>query len=168
MSTARAEAPLAHEAFRQRQKAAQLDGLSYKSVRVAWTDLGKGKPVILLHGIPTWSFLYNEVIALLAQHNRVIAPDFLGHGYSDRRDFFDRSLLAQTDMIILLMDHLGIKRASFVGHDKRRRLRFLADRRHDRARKSELALQIAKGGRGLFSLRSTTRTLQQGTADARV
>ena len=73
--------------------------------------------VILLHGIPTWSFLYNEVIALLAQHNRVIAPDFLGHGYSDRRDFFDRSLLAQTDMIILLLDHLGIERASFVGHD---------------------------------------------------
>ena len=117
MSTARAAAPLMHEAFRQRQKAAQLDGLSYKSVRVAWTDLGKGKPVILLHGIPTWSFLYNEVIELLAQHNRVIAPDFLGHGYSDRRDFFDRSLLAQTDMIILLMNHLGIPRASFVGHD---------------------------------------------------
>jgi pimeloyl-ACP methyl ester carboxylesterase len=58
---------------------------------------------------------YNEVIPLLAQHNRVIAPDFLGHGYSDKRDFFDRSLLAQTAMIILLMDHLGIGRADFVG-----------------------------------------------------
>jgi hypothetical protein len=66
MSTAHAVAPLTHEAFRQRQEAAQPDGLSYKSVRVAWTDLGKGEPVILLHGIPTWSFLYNEVIPLLA------------------------------------------------------------------------------------------------------
>ena len=74
MSTAYAAAPLTHEAFRQRQKAAQLDGLTYKSVRVAWTDLGKGEPVILLHGIPTWSFLYNEVIPQLAQHNALSRP----------------------------------------------------------------------------------------------
>jgi pimeloyl-ACP methyl ester carboxylesterase len=117
MPTARAPAPLAHDAFRQRQRSAELDGLSYKPLRVAWTDLGQGAPVILLHGIPTWSFLYNEVIPPLAETARVIAPDFLGHGYSDRRDFFDRSLLAQTAMIMRLMDHLGIERADFVGHD---------------------------------------------------
>ena len=117
MPTGRARAPLTHDAFRQRQKSVELDGLSYKPLRVAYTDVGTGDPVILLHGIPTWSFLYNEVIPLLAETARVIAPDFLGHGYSDRRDFFDRSLLAQTGMIIRLMDHLGIERADFVGHD---------------------------------------------------
>ena len=117
MSTAVSATPLSHEAFRQRQRAAELDGLSYKPLRVAWTDVGEGEPVILLHGIPTWSFLYNDVIPLLAPDRRVIAPDFLGHGYSDRRDFFDRSLLAQTAMIIRLMDHLGLERADFVGHD---------------------------------------------------
>jgi haloalkane dehalogenase len=117
MPTAQAEPPLTHDAFRQRQKSVQLDGLSYKSLRVAWTDLGQGEPVILLHGIPTWSFLYNDVIPLLAPYHRMIAPDLLGHGYSDKRDLFDRSLLAQTDMVIRLMDHLGIKRATLVGHD---------------------------------------------------
>ena len=70
-----------------------------------------------MHGIPTWSYLYNDVIPLLAPSVRIIAPDFLGHGYSDRRDFIDRSLVAQTAMIIKLMDHLGIERAHFVGHD---------------------------------------------------
>ncbi len=108
---------LTHEAFRQRQKSADLDRLSYRPLRVAWTELGAGDPVILLHGIPTWSYLYNDVIPLLSPHLRVIAPDFLGHGYSDRRDFFDRSLLAQTAMILRLMDHLGLERAHFVGHD---------------------------------------------------
>lgn len=109
--------PLSHEAFRRRQKSAELYGLSYKPLRVAWTELGEGEPVILLHGIPTWSFLYNEVIPRVGEHVRVIAPDFLGHGYSDRRDFFDRSLVAQTAMIIRLMDHLDIGQATFVGHD---------------------------------------------------
>ena len=109
--------PFSHQDFRRRQVAAELPGLSYRPLRVAWTDLGQGNPVILLHGIPTWSFLYNEVIPQLAAAHRVIAPDFLGHGYSDRRDFFDRSLLAQTTMILRLMDHLDIERASIVGHD---------------------------------------------------
>ncbi len=108
---------LTHEKFRKRQDTAMLDGLSYRPLRVAWTDVGRGEPVILLHGIPTWSYLYNDVIPLLTPRLRVIAPDFLGHGYSDRRDFFDRSLLAQTAMILRFMDHLGLERAHFVGHD---------------------------------------------------
>jgi pimeloyl-ACP methyl ester carboxylesterase len=112
-----AATPLDHEAFRRRQITAEFNGLSYKPLRVAWTDIGQGEPVILLHGIPTWSFLYNDVIPLLAPAHRVIAPDFLGHGYSDKRDFFDRSLLAQTGMILRLMDHLELDRAHFIGHD---------------------------------------------------
>ena len=59
MSTAVSAAPLSHEAFRRRQKSAELDGLTYNPLRVAYTDAGEGEPVILLHGIPTWSFLYN-------------------------------------------------------------------------------------------------------------
>lgn len=108
---------LTHEVFRKRQRSAEVSGLSYRPLTVAWTEVGEGEPVILLHGIPTWSYLYNDVIPLLAPRVRIIAPDFLGHGYSDRRDFFDRSLVAQTAMIIKLMDHLQIERAHFVGHD---------------------------------------------------
>lgn len=108
---------ITHQEFRERQQSAELDRLSYRALKVTWTDIGRGDPIILLHGIPTWSYLYNDVIPLLSPHLRVIAPDFLGHGYSDKRDFFDRSLLAQTAMILRLMDHLGIERAHFVGHD---------------------------------------------------
>ncbi len=117
MSAARVQTPLSYQEFRKRQKRTSLAGLSYRPLDVAWTDIGQGEPIVLLHGIPTWSFLYNEAIPHLADTFRVIAPDFLGHGYSDKRDFFDRSLLAQTEMILRLMDHLGLRRAHFVGHD---------------------------------------------------
>jgi haloalkane dehalogenase len=107
----------AHEIFREGQRAVELEGLGPLSLRMAYTDAGSGEPVVLLHGIPTWSFLYAEVIPLLEPHCRVLAPDFLGHGWSDRRDRFDRSLTAQTAAVLALLDALEIERATFVGHD---------------------------------------------------
>jgi pimeloyl-ACP methyl ester carboxylesterase len=106
-----------HRDFRQRQKKLVLDGLCYLPLSVAYTDLGRGEPVLLLHGIPTWSYLYHDAIPLLAPHCRVLAPDFLGHGYSDRRDRFDRSLRAQTQMILGFLDALGLEKVTVVGHD---------------------------------------------------
>ncbi len=103
--------------FRAAQKTIELDGLAHLPLRVAYTDVGTGEPVILLHGIPTWSYLYHEVIPIMSPHCRILAPDFLGHGYSDRRDCFDRSLQAQTSMILRFMDFLGIEQATIVGHD---------------------------------------------------
>jgi haloalkane dehalogenase len=107
----------AHERFRAGQRALELTGLGPLTLRMAYTDAGAGHPVVLLHGIPTWSFLYAEVIPRLERGCRVIAPDFLGHGWSDRRDRFDRSLRAQTDAVLALLDALEIERATLVGHD---------------------------------------------------
>ncbi len=106
-----------HHAFRARQRSVVLNGLSYLPLTVAYTDVGAVEPVVLLHGIPTWSYLYHDVIPLLSPHIRVIAPDFLGHGYSDRRDRFDRSLRAQTRMILGLLDALELDQVTIVGHD---------------------------------------------------
>lgn len=106
-----------HEHFRERQRHVSLSGLAHVDLDLAYTDVGEGDPVILLHGIPTWSFLYHDVIPRLAEHHRVLAPDFLGHGWSDRRDRFDRSLVAQTAAVLAFMDALGLERASVVGHD---------------------------------------------------
>ena len=106
-----------YKAFRARQKSLSLAGLAPMPLTVAYTDVGKGDPVLLLHGIPTWSYLYHDVIPLLEPHCRVLAPDFLGHGYSDRRDRFDRSLRAQRDMILKFLDALGLEKVTIVGHD---------------------------------------------------
>ena len=106
-----------HEDFVARQKHVTLDAVAHVPMDIAFTDIGEGPPLILMHGIPTWSFLYHEVLDRLAMTNRVIAPDFIGHGMSDQRDLFDRSLRAQRDMIVSLMNALNLSSATLVGHD---------------------------------------------------
>ncbi|GGX71172.1 oxidoreductase [Tateyamaria omphalii] len=106
-----------HEDFVARQKHITLDAVAHIPIDIAYSDLGEGPLLIVMHGIPTWSFLYHEVLDRLAKTNRVIAPDFIGHGMSDQRDLFDRSLRAQRDMIVSLMNALDISNAALVGHD---------------------------------------------------
>lgn len=49
-----------------------------------YLDEGVGDPVLLLHGEPTWAFLYRKVIAELAGSTRCLAPDYFGFGRSDK------------------------------------------------------------------------------------
>ena len=53
------------------------------SARVHYVDEGSGPPLLLLHGNPTWSFLYRDVIAGLRDRFRCIAPDLPGFGLSE-------------------------------------------------------------------------------------
>ena len=84
---------------------------------VSYIDEGAGEPVILIHGIPTWGYLWHKLIPVLSEQNRVIAPDLIGFGYSDKSDNFDRSIARQTEMIDALMEKMGIEQANIVAHD---------------------------------------------------
>jgi haloalkane dehalogenase len=53
--------------------------------RMHYVDEGEGDPVVLLHGNPTWGFLYRDVIApLVGSGHRVIVPDMIGFGLSEK------------------------------------------------------------------------------------
>ena len=84
---------------------------------VSYIDEGQGAPVILLHGIPTWGYLWADVLPELARSHRVLIPDLLGFGYSDKSDRFDRGIDRQADMIEAWMEYLGLDDAVVVGHD---------------------------------------------------
>ncbi|MBI1802603.1 MAG: alpha/beta fold hydrolase [Chloroflexi bacterium] len=56
-----------------------LDGLRMHTV-----DEGQGDPVLMLHGEPTWSFLYRKMITPIAAKHRAVAPDYIGFGKSDK------------------------------------------------------------------------------------
>jgi pimeloyl-ACP methyl ester carboxylesterase len=84
---------------------------------VSYLDDGTGEPLVLLHGIPTWSYLWTPVLSTLTRTHRVLAPDLIGFGFSDKRDSFDRSIARQTDIVDAWMGHVGIESAVVVGHD---------------------------------------------------
>lgn len=89
-------------------------------VRIRYIDAGRenDRVVMLLHGIPTWGYLFHRAIPALVEAGfRVIAPDLLGHGFSDRRDCFDRSFQDQARMVVALMADLGLSKVDLVGHD---------------------------------------------------
>lgn len=80
-------------------------------------DGGEGTPVVFVHGIPTWSFLWRDIVADVATDRWTIAPDMLGYGNSAMSDDFDRSIRAQELMLEALLDDLGVDRVALVGHD---------------------------------------------------
>lgn len=110
------------ETFYNAQKEVTLSkgAVAHLPVRIRYIDEGTGNSgtVVLLHGIPTWGYLFHRTIPeLVAAGYRVIAPDLLGHGFSDRRDCFDRSFQDQARMVLALLAHLGLSRVDLVGHD---------------------------------------------------
>ncbi len=84
---------------------------------IAYRQQGEGSPVILIHGIPTSSLMWRAIIPKLATRHRVIAPDLLNYGLSEKPASADVPIAAQSRMIVQLMDALGVRRADVVAHD---------------------------------------------------
>lgn len=83
--------------------------------RHAYRMAGKGDAVVLIHGIGDSSSTWAEIIPGLARRHRVIAPDLLGHGGSDKPRG-DYSPGAYANGLRDLLSALGIDRATLVGH----------------------------------------------------
>ena len=79
---------------------------------------GDGAPVVLLHGVPTSSFLYRKVVPALAEQGlRAVAFDFPGVGLADRPSSFDYSWSGLADWTREAMNALDIERCHLVVHD---------------------------------------------------
>lgn len=83
--------------------------------RVAFLDEGQGEVVLLLHGMAGSSATWRSVIGPLSRKYRVIAPDLIGHGQSDKPRS-DYSLGAFAVFLRDLLDELGVTSATIVGH----------------------------------------------------
>jgi haloalkane dehalogenase len=92
--------------------------LEQDGLRMHYVQEGSGDPVLLLHGEPTWSFLYRTMIPPLAAVARVVAPDYFGFGRSDKPTRIeDYSYDFHYSSIERLADELDLHQATVVVQD---------------------------------------------------
>ena len=91
-----------------------IDGL-----RMHYLDEGGGEVVVAVHGNPTWSFYYRDLVNDLRNHFRVVVPDHMGCGLSDKPsdDDYDYTLSRRIDDFATLMDDLDLTGINLVVHD---------------------------------------------------
>ena len=84
---------------------------------LSYLDVGQGPVVVMLHGNPSWSFFYRNLAALLQQKYRVIAPDHLGCGLSDKPQDYAYCLENHIANLEHLLGTLRLKKLTLVVHD---------------------------------------------------
>ncbi|MDO3635527.1 haloalkane dehalogenase [Mycolicibacterium arseniciresistens] len=100
----------------------EVDDTEGGRLRVAWVEDGPAQadPVLMLHGEPSWSFLYRRMIPILvAAGHRVICPDLVGFGRSDKPTRIeDHSYARHVEwMRAVAFDELDLRRVTLVGQD---------------------------------------------------
>ena len=81
---------------------------------------GQGEPVVMVHGNPSWSFYYRNLVSALSDKHQCIVPDHIGCGLSDKPDdeFYDYTLPNRIDDLEALLEHLNIREnITLVVHD---------------------------------------------------
>jgi haloalkane dehalogenase len=85
--------------------------------RMHYVDEGSGEPLLFVHGTPTWSFEWRELIRAFAPKNRCIAPDNIGFGFSDRPESFSYKPEAHADNLAEFVEWLNPEPFTLVVHD---------------------------------------------------
>ncbi len=85
--------------------------------RMHYVDEGRGTPVVMVHGTPTWSFLYRRLVTDLRDTHRCIAPDHLGFGLSEKPREFGYTPADHAANLATLIDRLQLRDITLVVHD---------------------------------------------------
>lgn len=78
---------------------------------MSYLDEGSGEPIVMVHGNPTWSFYFRNVVLTLRDNYRCIVPDHIGCGLSDKPNetTYDYSLKSRIDDLEALLDSLNLE-----------------------------------------------------------
>ena len=85
--------------------------------KLHYVDEGIGDVIFLIHGNPTWSFYYREIIKDLSTKYRVIALDHLGCGLSDKPDYYDYTLANRVHHLTNFINSFQLEKYSMMVHD---------------------------------------------------
>lgn len=89
-----------------------LDGHQYHYV-----DEGTGEPILFVHGNPTWSFAWRNLIKKLSPNHRCLAVDHMGCGLSDKPQLYDYNLSQHMTNLTRFIEQLDLSRITLVVHD---------------------------------------------------
>jgi pimeloyl-ACP methyl ester carboxylesterase len=90
---------------------------AWRGHKVFYRDGGEGEPLLLIHGVPTASWAWHRVWPLLLPRHRLIAPDLLGFGLSDKPRALVADIPAQAQMCQALLARLGVSRYRVLAGD---------------------------------------------------
>ena len=85
--------------------------------RLHYVDEGAGEPLLFVHGNPTWSFYWRNLIVGLRGSWRSIAVDHIGCGLSDKPQDYNYTLQQRIDDLVTLVEHLDLTGATLLAHD---------------------------------------------------
>ncbi len=85
--------------------------------RMSFLDEGSGPAVVMVHGNPSWSYLYRNLVTELKSTHRCIVPDHLGCGLSDKPQDYPYRLQNHIDNLETLLDQLQVDKCVLVVHD---------------------------------------------------
>ena len=85
--------------------------------RINYVDEGLGTPIVMVHGNPTWSFYYRNLGLIFKKNHRIIIPDHMGMGLSDKPSGYEFSIKNHMDNFGKLIDHLDLPPFHLVVHD---------------------------------------------------
>jgi cis-3-alkyl-4-acyloxetan-2-one decarboxylase len=91
--------------------------LRLDSLRYHYLDEGAGQPLLMVHGNPTWSFYWRNLITALRGRFRVVVPDHIGCGLSDKPQQYDYRLTQHIANLVALIEHLDLQDITLVVHD---------------------------------------------------
>ncbi len=89
----------------------------HEGVRLHYADEGLGEPIVMLHGNPTWGYLYRKFIAALSQTNRCVVPDHMGFGKSEKPLNKPYTLAQHIENFTALVLRLDLRDATLVMQD---------------------------------------------------
>lgn len=82
-----------------------------------YIEEGEGEPILMLHGNPTWSFYYRKLALNLKRKYRVIVPDHMGCGLSDKPEPYPYSLAIHIDNLSRFVEEKKLDKITLVVHD---------------------------------------------------
>ncbi len=92
--------------------------LTYKNQhQIFYQETGKGETLLLLHGFPTASWDWNKIWDSLAEQYHLVAPDFIGFGFSDKPKKYPYSIMDQADLVEDFIAKKKITKAHILSHD---------------------------------------------------